>query len=120
MKTNHPHRGFTLLELLIVVALIAILTALAVPGFRRYLESSRGQRCSANILLLENAKDAFVIDNPGQAVPSNAALLPYLKFGMPKCPSGGTYSKITDRYSRVSCSAKVGSTLNGLHDYGQP
>jgi len=112
--------AFTLLELLIVVTLIAILTALAVPGFRRYLESSRGQRCSANILLLETAKDSFIADHPGQPIGSADDLSLYLKYGLPVCPSGGTYSQITDRYSRVSCSAKVGNTLNGLHDYGQP
>lgn len=117
---NAKQHGFTLLELLIVVALIAILTALAVPGFRRYLESSRGQRCAANIALLETAKDSFIADHPGQPIVSANDLSPYLKYGLPVCPSGGTYSEITDRYSRVSCSAKVGNTLNGLHDYGQP
>lgn len=120
MKKNSSTQGFTLLELLVVVALIALLTALAVPGYRRYLESSRGQRCSANILLLEMAKDSFIVDHPGQPIGSTADLLPYLKYGLPVCPSGGTYSQMTDRYSRVRCSAKVGTELNGLHDYGQP
>jgi len=120
MKTNRCLFAFTLLELLVVVALIALLTALAVPGYRRYLESSRGQRCSANILLLETAKDSFVADHPGQAIASPDDLVPYLKYGLPGCPSGGSYSNITDRYARVTCSAKVGGTLNGLHDYGKP
>lgn len=106
-------------ELLVVVVLVAALTALATPGFRRVIESSRGQRCSANILLMENAKDAFIIDNPGQTISSSSALLPYLKFGMPHCPSGGNYQKVTDRYARITCTAKSGTTLNGMHDYGQ-
>ena len=120
MKTDRTVHAFTLLELLVVVALIALLTALAVPGYRRYLESSRGQRCSANILLLETAKDSFIADHPGQPIASASDLTPYLKYGMPVCPSGGSYSNITDRYARVTCSAKIGSTPNGLHDYGQP
>lgn len=120
MTAKRASYAFTLLELLVVISLIAVLTALAVPGFRRYLESSRGQRCSANILLLETAKDSFIADHPGQAITSPNDLGSYLKYGMPVCPSGGSYSNIMDRYVRVSCSAKIGSTPNGLHDYGQP
>ncbi len=112
-------RGFSLMELLVVIGLVTVLTAIAVPTFQSYVESSRGQRCASSILLLENAKDSFIVDHPGRDI-TEGDLLAYLKYGMPSCPSGGTYQHITNRYARVTCSAKSGTTINGLHDYGQP
>lgn len=112
--------AFTLMELLVVIALIAILTAVAVPTFKKYSESSKGQRCCANILLIENAKDAFIIDHPGRNITAND-LVAYLKYGMPSCPSGGSYQQVTNRYARITCTAKPqNQPINGQHDYGQP
>jgi hypothetical protein len=89
------------------------------PSFSRMRSTSQGQRCCANILLIEAAKDAFVRDNPGVTLTANSQLAPYLKYGFPTCPSGGAYSNILNAYQRTSCSADNG-TIDGLHDYGRP
>lgn len=48
MKTNHHNKGFTMMELLIVVAVIAVLVAIAIPTFNHSLERSRQAVDAAN------------------------------------------------------------------------
>lgn len=48
-----PNRGFTLIEMMIVVAIVAILAAIAVPNYSRYVE--RGRRAEARELLMRVA-----------------------------------------------------------------
>ena len=62
MKNNK--KGFTLAELLIVVAIIAVLTAIAVPIFNTQLEKSREETDIANMRAAKAAAVAFFLDNP--------------------------------------------------------
>ena len=100
-------RGFTLIELLVVVTLLGILYTLCAPSLLSSFERARGRRCGANLLLLENAKDAFLLDHPGQPLTSSDKLIPYLKNGLPQCPSGGSYSNLTDPFARCACSIGI-------------
>ncbi|OUR73998.1 hypothetical protein A9Q78_01910 [Methylophaga sp. 41_12_T18] len=59
-KTN----GFTLIELMIVVAVIAILAAIAMPAYQDYVERARRADAKAGILSLQLAQEKWRANNP--------------------------------------------------------
>lgn len=69
MNAPHRSRGFTLVELLIVLGIIALLCALLLPAANKARESARRVQCLAKLRQLTAAVLAYVADDPGQAVP---------------------------------------------------
>lgn len=97
-------KGFTLVEIMIVVAIIGIIIAIAVPAFLRARENARGQACQENLSKIDGAKEQYALEfriSNGESLandwqdllqPAGAgAGQGYLK-SEPKCPSGGTYT----------------------------
>ena len=66
MKKNRQ-KGFTLVEIMIVVAIIAILAAVAIPSFIRYRNDSRTAACIGNMQQLRTAAESYLTKHPGQA-----------------------------------------------------
>src|SRR6266487_2938718 len=86
-------RGFTLVEIMIVVLIIGILLAIAVPNFIKARESSRAKSCVANLKQIESAKEQWAMDTKAatNATPGTTDLFPTYVRNTPVCPSGGTY-----------------------------
>jgi prepilin-type N-terminal cleavage/methylation domain-containing protein len=56
-------KGFTLVEIMIVVAIIALLAAIAVPGFMRARKRSQASRILNDLRLIDSALDQYAIEN---------------------------------------------------------
>ena len=56
-------RGFTLIEIMIVVLIIGILLAIAVPNFVKARESARTKSCVSNLQQIQAAKQQYAMDN---------------------------------------------------------
>jgi len=74
-KLNKRRGGFTLVEIMIVVAIIALLAAIAVPGFLRARKRSQASRIINDLRLIDSAVDQYAIENnktSGSTVPIQA------------------------------------------------
>jgi prepilin-type N-terminal cleavage/methylation domain-containing protein len=93
-------RAFTLVEIMIVVLIIGILVAIAVPNFVRARESARARACVANLKQIDSAKEQYAMDQklaqgatmPALSVLCGAGTTTYIKGGTPTCASSGSYT----------------------------
>jgi prepilin-type N-terminal cleavage/methylation domain-containing protein len=93
--------GFTLVEIMIVVLIIGILLAIAIPNFISARDSSRARACIANLKEIDSAKQQYVMDakQPStytftgtySGTTANQLVPNYIR-SFPLCPSGGTYT----------------------------
>src|ERR1700694_5047561 len=61
-KLNKRRGGFTLVEIMIVVAIIALLASIAVPGFLRARKRSQASRIINDLRLIDGALDMYAIE----------------------------------------------------------
>ena len=111
LLNRRRERGFTLVEIMIVVLIIGILLAIAVPSFMNARERSRANACRANLRQIQAAKEQWAMaNNRGpNATPDWDDLVPDFMQQQPNCPSGGTYT-IGDMSTNPRCSI-AGHTL---------
>ncbi len=63
MKKNQSKKGFTLVEIMIVVVIIALLAAMAVPAFQRVRDTSRENAALNDLRQLASAADQYFLEN---------------------------------------------------------
>ncbi len=82
-KLNKNRGGFTLVEIMIVVAIIALLAAIAVPNFLRARKRSQATRILEDLRMIDSAIDQYAIENnkAGGASASWDDVKNYLKTG---------------------------------------
>lgn len=95
VMTSTRGRGFTLLEIMVVILIIGILLAIAVPQFINSRTRSQQRACISHLRSLESAKELFTYRNAlkqGDTIDANLAWSDYSRQPYPICPAGGTYS----------------------------
>jgi len=93
MKTiTAKKRGFTLVEIMIVVAIIGLLAAIAIPNFVKARTTSQQNACINNLRLIDASKQQWALEQRKQSSdsPQGSDLQPYLGRGangeLPTCP----------------------------------
>jgi prepilin-type N-terminal cleavage/methylation domain-containing protein len=88
--------GFTLVEIMIVVAIIGLLAAIAIPNFARARTTSQANACINNLRQIDGAKQTWALEHnlKPTATPQDTDIQPYLGRStngqLPFCPADST------------------------------
>jgi len=91
--------GFTLVEILIVLAIIGMLAAVAIPNYVKARATSQANACINNLRQIDAAANQFALEQhmrTGQPINYPTDLTPFIRLNVqnsiPPCPAGGNYS----------------------------
>ena len=107
--TSVRKSGFTLVEIMIVVAIIGLLAAIAIPNFIKARTTAQTNACINNLRQIDGAIQEWALEKKAGSTATvvSTSLLPYLGRGTagqwPVCPASGTYT-VTTVANKPTCS----------------
>jgi len=120
-KTNTPSAAFTLVEIMIVVAILGLLLAIVIPNYVRARANAQSSTCINNMRKVEDAANQFALETgkkTGDPITYPDDLIPYIKLNsagsIPSCPAGGTYT-VDNTGTKPDTTCSLGSTVNPVH-----
>lgn len=104
-------KGFSFTEILIVVLIIGLLVAIAIPGYNRMRQRSQAELCAANLKMIEQAKARWALDTNADesAEPTEEDLAEYINGTFPQPVVAGAEYSIGNLVTPVACSVHSSS-----------
>src|SRR5271155_2617406 len=120
-RTTAKKQGFTLVEIMIVVAIIGLLAAIAIPNFVKARTTSQQNACINNLRLIDSSKQQWALEQKQTttSTPAGSDLQPYLGRGsngeLPSCPVDPQSSFVTSYTPNACGTPPVGQILPSSH-----
>ena len=105
----HRSAGFTLVEIMIVVAIIGLLAAIAIPNFVKNRNTAQANACIVNMKQIDSAVDQFAVENNRRDSDAftEADIKEYIKGKvLPLCPAGNVAYRLGSTVGatpRITC-----------------
>src|SRR5580658_212149 len=120
-KKSNRKSGFTLVEIMIVVAIIGLLAAIAIPNFVKARTTSQQNACINNLRLIDSSKQQWALEQRQQSsnIPVGSDLQPYLGRGatgeLPTCPVDPQNSFGTSYVVNAVSAKPPGNSVSSTH-----
>ena len=112
--TVNGNKGFTLIELMMVVTIIVLMSAITLPNVVSSREAANFQVCNRNRQTIEQAEGQYVLDHDEHSTGILAELIEkgYIDASI-RCPSGGVYYWVTYLSNDCRYRTQIGCSVHG-------
>jgi len=104
--------GFTLIELMVTIAIVAILAAIALPNYTDYVRRGKLQEATSNLLAMRTKMEQYFQDNRSYTTPGAPVLAP--------CVAGSSVPIPALKYFSITCPVLTATTYTIQADGSDP